>query len=241
MATENSEEEKTFKEEARVYVIDWLEHTTSHGIPNILRARNLCVKIMWAVLLLASTGYAIYLCVDIIRLFSKHERTISQNLIHESPTKFPSVTFCNLNPFDENYLFRIIKKYNLLKQSGYDCAQSSKNFTQIYENCKDDFNNTASDEFYDLLLVDIKRAILNNIHKISEIDIENIGIDIDVNMLISCKFNGRECDSDWFTTSWNAKYGYCYTFNDNSSNILRTTRVGQDYGLSMSLQISKIF
>lgn len=68
------------------------------------------------------------------------------------------------------------------------------------------------------------------------------GYDLGDDMLISCSFNGIECDETNFTSFINVDYGICYTYNykNNQHNSTRNTaKIGPNYGLQLELFIGK--
>ena len=56
-------------------------------------------------------------------------------------------------------------------------------------------------------------------------------------MLISCYFNGIQCNTSNFNWFYSYSYGNCYTFNNPnvSSNILKTSKSGPNNGLQLEL------
>jgi hypothetical protein len=66
--------------------------------------------------------------------YNSFETTVSTKYLRETPTQFPAVTICNLNPFDEsrayNYMLAILNK----PDSQTDCSYSKAEQIEIYLN-----------------------------------------------------------------------------------------------------------
>jgi hypothetical protein len=77
------------------------------------------MRILWVVCYLACFGYSLSLVINSVNGYYKFETTVSIRHIRETPTVFPAVTICNLNPFDELYSYdamaEIAKNYNQTK------------------------------------------------------------------------------------------------------------------------------
>ena len=83
------------------------ESTTTHAIPSIIRNEYSFFKGFWLVFLLLSTATCAYFIYGSITNFMNFEVTNKFNVIYETPTVFPTVTICNINPFttNESYVF----------------------------------------------------------------------------------------------------------------------------------------
>ena len=86
--------------------------TTLHGIPNILRAKYLTLKIIWILFFLIATAAAFYMISSSIINYLNFEVVTRITLVNEQPFDFPTITICNRNlfntlkdkkSFDENY------------------------------------------------------------------------------------------------------------------------------------------
>ncbi len=54
-------------------------------------------------------------------------------------------------------------------------------------------------------------------------------------MLLSCVYNGKSCDSSNFIQFTTYDRGNCYMFNSNTSNLLTSMQSGPFYGLQLEL------
>jgi hypothetical protein len=82
---------------------------------------NYFVQFIWLVILLGSTGATFYLIARSLMDYLKYEVTSQIKLIDEIPTKFPTVTFCDNNPFTsivaQDFLQNISLLYKIQDQS----------------------------------------------------------------------------------------------------------------------------
>ena len=80
--------------------VEWAESSTSHGFPNVFRAKSIVVKIIWALCFLVSTGFCSYLILTTILSYFQYETTTQIKIVQiTKPYVFPSITLCNYNPF----------------------------------------------------------------------------------------------------------------------------------------------
>ena len=84
---------------------DLILSSTCHGIPNIIRAKkNYFLIIMWSISVLVCSGYLFYLTLSLIGSYLNYPVITSIDVFNESPTLFPTVTFCNLNDYSHKDL-----------------------------------------------------------------------------------------------------------------------------------------
>ena len=73
---------------------DFAKNCTMHGIYHVLTSKNLTGKILWSVLLLASSSYVTYQVIAISRSFLDYSVVTKVEKKIEKPLRFPAVTFC---------------------------------------------------------------------------------------------------------------------------------------------------
>jgi hypothetical protein len=69
------------KDEATDHILAWIERTTSHGLPSIVRANNIVIKIMWILFFLASLTYCSYVIIMSLIDYFKYATVVRLNLI----------------------------------------------------------------------------------------------------------------------------------------------------------------
>lgn len=214
------------------------EKTTAHGLPRILTSKNNFFRIMWTLAVLAAFTYSTYTIIKYSENYFQYDVTTNIENYQESPIKFPAVTICNRITID---YFKFLAKFNygiqFFEKHGYfKCLGRPITFFDIFEcgeSCNECFNaSTASEAIYKFM-DKTKRLIANEM--LDENDKMKLGYLLD-DMLISCEYNKKACNSSDFTHFWNNMYGNCYTFNSGSkTKILESNRIGIDFGLKMEL------
>ncbi len=71
-----------------------LLHSSAHGIPNIVRSRNLFTTLMWSICLLLSIGFCSYYIITIIIDYFKYSTVTNIEVIRERQSQFPAISFC---------------------------------------------------------------------------------------------------------------------------------------------------
>lgn len=229
----------SLKDELKRKLKNAAEETTSHGIPHILRTRNVFLKIMWSIFLLASLGYCIYFITKMLIQYFQFQTSTSIDYIQETPAQFPAITICNTNPIkleDGNAFLQYLTN----KFDNYECLQQYENYSYSdkidgYKAC---YNVTSSYAFLTRQMDKVRRYIANE--NMSDQNRSIFGFDLKNDMLLTCEFNKIPCNADNFTQFWSKIYGNCYTFNDGiNQSILQTNKVGSKYGLILEMVVCK--
>lgn len=69
--------------------------STSHGLPNIFRTERKSLKIMWLFVFSLSSAFCMFTVIQAIKNYLDFEVVTKIEVIHESPTEFPTITFIN--------------------------------------------------------------------------------------------------------------------------------------------------
>lgn len=89
----------TKKEQTKQTIKCLLLNSTANGVPNMLRARNIFLKIMWLTFLIMSTCAGSYYTIDSIIDFFKYSSVTHINVINEDQSQFPTISFCSSPEF----------------------------------------------------------------------------------------------------------------------------------------------
>jgi hypothetical protein len=162
---------------------------------------------------------------NIFTSYFKYKTSVRYKTILESPTDFPAITVCNLNPIDGytdetmNYVAMMEQKYNVSRN-----VELTDNETLAIVEVLDVKAKFRSYVTFDQNLTDSQR--------------ESLGFTLE-KMLISCFYNGIECSTKDFVWFYTHEYGNCYMFNSNinstNSTIKKTSKTGISNGLRMEL------
>jgi hypothetical protein len=218
--------EKRFKEK----LTEWAEKTTFHGIPIIATSNNLAVKFIWLIFWLASASYCSYLVFRSLLDYLKFEVDTVVEIVRDTDSEFPTVTFCNLQ----------LCKFNDL---------NFQNFINIYLN---QFNSSGKLSRNDLSLLlankdsinifeDLRNVFLTNHNQTDLIRVFTRNLTNLKNMLLSCKYGDEFCDENDFEYVELNEFEQCFKFNsgksanDMASNSRMTQKVSNNNGLKIEL------
>jgi hypothetical protein len=221
------------KIECRRLILSWIENSSSHGLQNSARATSKFIKFLWLklfLLLLITCVWCVYgTCLD----YRQYRTTVSIAYVTESPTLFPAVTFCNLNPFNQTVIKQQMSKTVFFNAELRSCLDSYDIRRSHQDRC---LNGTIVYKINNIAKV-LKRQILNA--NLSHEDRVNYGFKLEYGMLVDCEFNGMPCHASEFRPFWHNDYGNCFTFNSGQNKaILKTNKVGSNHGLKLELQVA---
>ena len=211
-----------FSENIKLILIQSGTYTTSHGIQNIFKSKHWSLKIMWSILSMTSCIFAVYLIIHTVGLFLKNEIVTQIDVVKESPTEFPSVSFCNINLFQSDLAQSLIK--NISKTFKDDLKKFSAGGFIVAQNKRQDF---------------LQNNILLNR---SESEIRLLSPQLN-ETLIDCSISGKYCNETEFDWFYDGSYGNCYRFNsgknltDSNLHIHYSSEAGKISGLKLWLYI----
>lgn len=206
----------------------------------MVRAKSHVIRIMWIFFFLAALAGCGYFFITTLINYFQFVAVAQINVIQEYPTSFPAVTICNLNPFNIKVAQMYLNNYFTKNNYTYVTFTNDTNYMQSYAGT----NNT--NEILDTALDDLKRYIVAD-KTITVDDRRYMGFDLADDMLISCSFNGKSCSYTNFSYFINYNYGNCYTFNSGNDysnvkqDLLKTSKVGSEFGLQMELSVGSRF
>jgi hypothetical protein len=227
---------KSVKAEIKEYIWYWCRETTSHGLPKIIKSKYFITRVLWIITFLAGLGYALFTAITFVIEYSQNGVTTSVTVTQDHETIFPTITICNMNPFNEEIaLDYILKKSG----NGIDCLKnlnSGNDGERLLESLKQCYKTNDTSLIFNKLVDAIRRVIAND--DLSDDDkMLKLGYDLFTDMLINCNFNGQECSESNFTRFWHNIYGSCYTFNGDQQAL--TNRRGKNYGLHLELVVGQ--
>lgn len=77
-----------------------LSNSSVNGLPNLVKASNIFLKIMWSISLIISTCVGSYYTIDSIIDFFKYNSVTIIDVIHEQQSQFPTISFCPYPKFN---------------------------------------------------------------------------------------------------------------------------------------------
>ena len=189
----------------------------------IINTPHLLLKAYLFIFVAATSSLASYTVAQtFIEYFAYDVITISRT-IFETPTLFPQVTVCNINPYTTQYAYDFLKNI--------DTASTF---------FKNDSNMTygESEAFLDSLYYQSLNIAMNESY--SDQHRQSLAHRFD-DILLGCYFNGEACTTDDFAWKFDSIYGNCYVFNSGfdatgqPTDLKRSTVAGSYYGLTLTI------
>ena len=128
--------ERSRKSEIKEIIYESATDSTTHSIPHMFKRKSRFLKVFWLVCFFCATGVCAWMISLSITDYFSYETVSKTETIVEIPSKFPTVSICNMNAFVTNYSLQFVQ--NLLTANGlYDPTASSqvekKTFYMIYK------------------------------------------------------------------------------------------------------------
>lgn len=190
----------------------WSEKTTFHAIPNIVANEQMPLKLMWSICLIASVSYCCRILTFSIIDYYQYKVLTKFEIVAESASNFPTITICNLNPYDlsKNRSLGELSRRNLIGDG------TVVDPAELFALGKQRFLSLADAS----ALARLKFTMSD--------------------MLVSCYFNETACNRSDFRLIENEAYGNCYAFNSNMNEESRLTsevRRTNKYKASLRLEL----
>ena len=218
----------SFLKLSRKIMIEWFSTSTVHGLSNIMRIKNIFLKVIWIICFLISAIWCLFSSIRLFSTYYAYPSYVSTLIVQESPSVFPAVTICNM------------KLVNKTKNMQFAYTKSMP-FSHMFK-----ANISIINQFTPYELIHLtKQKIIENINDnrvLNGTSRKQIGYQIE-DMLVSCYFNFKQCFANDFTYSFDYLNGNCYTFNSGKPNskgkksrILNVTNSDSEYsGLVLEL------
>ena len=120
------------------------------SIVKIVHTPHFLLKAFLILFIIASTGFASYLVIQSILSYFQFEVSTQSRTIYETPTLFPKVTFCNLNPCTTQYaydLYQATGKCDVTYFSNEEKKQIGHDLGDILFSCLFNDNPCYSTDF----------------------------------------------------------------------------------------------
>ena len=200
--------ESTKLEKIKETLIKWSQDTGFQAFPRIFQDElYFSIRLVWLIVFLSLSGITGYLCMQSILMYLQWGTVSTIEIVREVPTKFPSLTLCDSNPFTSLYAQTLLESL-AFKEFNINISQMNSTQFNLY---KENLTNYAKIVVNDPSFGDSNRKLL--------------GFPSIVPILIQKRINLDDIRNDdfdkYFPWYWHADYGNCYQFNVatlNSSN-----------------------
>ena len=204
-----------------------LKSELARGIIKIFQTNPWIIRIFLFVCVAATVGFTSFMIVDSFLSYFAYEVSTKSRTIFETPSVFPKVTICNLNPFTTEYAANFLKEINARYYPHTDIFNSSQ------------MNNLSYSVKHDLLsnLSVIAMGTVNSINFTDEQRKQLAHRDQEV--ILSCMFDQQKCSVSDFQWMFDKRLGNCYVFNSgfNSSglrvDLRQSTFAGSEFRLKV--------
>ena len=114
----NKNKSNNFKSKILEKTMDSMETWTTHGLPNIIRSKNIVLKIVWFILFLMSVGLTCYRLFKTVIEYLEFSVTTEVRSINVNEIEFPTITICNSNQVSTEYGLNYYK--SVFNKTGID-------------------------------------------------------------------------------------------------------------------------
>ncbi|XP_078656290.1 bile acid-sensitive ion channel-like isoform X2 [Branchiostoma floridae x Branchiostoma belcheri] len=204
--------------------------TSFHGIGRIATAPNIPLRVLWTLATLASYIGFFILMVEMLQSYFTHGTVTDVTLEFVPEVRFPAVTICNLNKFEDKAL--TVEEKHYLSYILYGVQEDIDVIAGAPVNNKFTPNSTDAN-----ITTETPQTEAPHTHGSFSVDsiTREKGFRLGNDMHV-CTWMGKTCTELDFTHSFST-YGNCYTFNASPENPINQTIPGSGYGLSVMIDI----
>ena len=112
------------KSEISEIIAESATDSTTHAIPHMFKRENPLLKAFWFICFLGATGVCAWMISLSITDYLNYETVSKTETIVEIPSKFPTVSICNMNAFMTNYSLQFIQ--DILTENGLYTSNTSQ-------------------------------------------------------------------------------------------------------------------
>ena len=100
--------DQSLKSQYKTIFTETVMSNAGYAIDRIFKKNSIVIKAMWSLSLLVFSAIASYLCVSNVMGYYDREIVSKITVLHETPLEFPTITFCNLSPFQTNFSLELL-------------------------------------------------------------------------------------------------------------------------------------
>ena len=209
------------KTEFKLKLLNCFQSTTSHGLPNMFKTHSLTIRLLWIACTLVSTVLCSYMVISSVNEYFEYDVVTKIRVIDQVPLEFPTITICNLDPFQAEFGTEFLRNLTLEKHkfdlNSYSNASLPSFFSWIYNTKSEALRQASNPSFGDKN----RKALGFNLEE----------------SLYYCAFNYINCSHLNFSWYYDYSFGNCYQFNSGfdsngtSIPLMGVNRPGETGGL----------
>jgi len=100
--------------EIKKLIVDLISDSTIHGLPKVFKSKTIAIKFIWSVCFLFCGFFCGLMVFKTIELYLDFQVVTNIKTITQIPAVFPVVTLCNMNQFNNNDSFELVKLFSSL-------------------------------------------------------------------------------------------------------------------------------
>ena len=226
--------------------------TSMHGVPRIIKAKSMHARIFWSIICLGAFLMFLWQSAILLERFYSYPKKVNVEIV-QKPIPFPSVSVCNTDHMDLEYVDQL---EHFLFGTKFT-ANNSNASSPVHQTDLSDFLGEYSKFQYDasnfLNMFFMSTGVDGNKEEAYDSMIElfsrhgltaNLGRELASqagvklpDFIVGCRFLGKPCNiSTSFTTYFDPYYFNCFTFQPHTTIPKRAMRLqGLEYGLSLLL------
>ena len=109
-----------------ILIKEALYNSTAQSIIKIIETPCLALKVYLLLCVILSSSLCSHLLIQLILSYFSHSVSTASRTLYETPSTFPKITVCNLNPFSTKYALEFLKKINKELQLDFDIFNETK-------------------------------------------------------------------------------------------------------------------
>ena len=121
-----------------------LYNSTAQAIVKLYVTRYAVLRVFLLIIVTCSTTMAAYMVINSILIYCQYKVVTKSRTIHEMPTLFPKVTFCNLNKYTTEYGFQT-DDYGLTQEQRKSLGHS---LNDILIDCSFNYEDCNASDFF---------------------------------------------------------------------------------------------
>ena len=195
--------EFNFKSKEKSLIKDILYNSLAQAFIRIFQTSHLVVKLFLFLVIISTSSLASFFIIGSILSYLNYEVVTTSRIIYETPALFPKITICNRNRFQTQYALDFLKQISKEIRNNVDFfvqEEMSSWSSREKKKLMDDINEMASGKI---------RNFFNDTQK------KMLGHDIS-DILITCKFDYKDCSAKDFSWLFDPYYGNCFEFNSGN-------------------------
>jgi hypothetical protein len=187
-----------------------------YALHRVVKKDFLLIRLMWLISLLLLSALCSFLIVKTVGNYLNYEVVTNIKIVNENPSPFPTISICNLKPFDGSYVEKFLMQIDSkLKKTDIEAEDFVLNYHSYA------YRYLIMSNLFDLNKNDTERKLFGKHFK-----------DFIYLCMYGLKYECNESDFEWF---YDFYYGGCYRFNPKET--IKSYKKGKVAGIHMEIDV----